>query len=102
MYTILLFSSVIQSIECGRFEITMSLIKLPTSGEAVTMCNQMGRTPLHLAAQLNDVETAIELLQIGAAIDGKDIVSHTLYTHSMYSACVQLYMYIVYCMGGGG
>ena len=78
----------------------MSLIKLPTSGEAVTMCNQMGRTPLHLAAQLNDVETAIELLQIGAAIDGKDIVSHTLYTHSMYSACVQLY--IVYCMGGGG
>ena len=95
MYTIVL----LQSIECGRFEITMRLTKLSTSSEAVTMRNQRGRTPLHLAAQLNDVETAIELLQIGAAIDDRDIVSH-MYTYRGHVCTVHVYMYINDNYGG--
>ena len=39
--------------------------------------NQNGRTPLHLAAQLNHVDIARELLINGAKFDRKDVTGRT-------------------------
>ena len=56
--------------------VTIRLTELPFSKEAVVMRNYRGRTPLHFAAQRNDVKGANKLLDAGACVDDKDNVSH--------------------------
>lgn len=65
----------------------MRLAELPFSKKAVVMHNNRGRTPLHLAAQRNDVKGAIKLLDAGACVDDKDNVSHVYTCAYVYCTC---------------
>ncbi len=67
------------------------------------MCNHRGKTPLHLAAQLNNVNCGNTLLDAGAYIDAKDNVSHVytcVYVHPSRPFTIMYYWIIViynYC-----
>ena len=70
----------------------MRLTKFPSSKEAVVMRNHRGRTPLHFAAQFNDVNGGKTLLDAGASVDVKDNVSHVHTCACVGSVIEELYM----------